>query len=91
MLIFSPLPLNTTAAPPAPKPCVRDRHERLRDHLPEPILRLTSLKQLRRRCPELAATYPRLREELPLVLVGEERRRQLNGGRRVSVNHQRVT
>ena len=84
--------LNTTPPPPPGKPCWRDMHELLRDFLPEPLIKLTSLKQLRRRCRELAATHPRFREELPLVLVGEERRRrQLVGGLRVSVvNHSQV-
>lgn len=76
--------LNTTPDPPLPKPCLRDLHELLRDHLPAPLVKLTSLGELRRRCHEIVAEHPRFREEVPLVLTGEERRRQHYAGQLVA-------
>ena len=77
--------LNATLDPPPPKPCIRDLAELLRDHLPPLLVKLTPLKELRRRCHEIAAEHPRFREEVPLVLVGEERRRQKLSGVLVAV------
>lgn len=72
------------ASDPAPaKPCIRDLHELLRDHLPAPLIKLTPLKELRRRCHEIVAEHPRFREEVPLVLVGEQQRRERLAGRLV--------
>ena len=78
--------LNTTPASPPAKPCIRDMHELLRDHLPAPLVKLTPLKQLRRRLQEITAEHPRFREEAPLVLLGEERRRQRLAGVLVAVS-----
>lgn len=78
--------LNTTPAPPPGKPCWRDMHELLRDHLPCQLIMLASSQELERRCQELAATHPRFREELPLVLQGEAARRQRLGGGLVVVH-----
>ena len=77
--------LNTTPSPPPQKPCIRDLAELLRDHLPPLLIKLTPLKELRRRCHEIAAEHPRFREEVPLVLTGEERRRQKLSGVLVAV------
>ena len=80
--------LNTTPAEPAPKPCIRDLHELLRDHLPAPLVKLTPLKELERRCHEIVAEHPRFREEAPLVLRGEAQRRvRLRGLLSVTVSH----
>lgn len=35
--------LNTDPIAPPGMPCIRDLHELLRDHLPTPIVKLTSL------------------------------------------------
>ncbi|MVN77821.1 hypothetical protein GO988_15930 [Hymenobacter sp. HMF4947] len=67
--------LNTTPAPPAGMPCIRDLHELLRDHLPPQLVMLTPLQELERRLHEIAAQHPRFREETPLVLAGEIKRR----------------
>jgi len=67
--------LNRTPDAPPRKPCVRDLHELLRDHLPPLLIKLTALPELARRCEEIAAEHPRFREETPLVLAGEAQRR----------------
>ncbi|HEX8506519.1 MAG TPA: hypothetical protein VF630_14225 [Hymenobacter sp.] len=70
--------LNTTPlAEPAPlkKPCIRDMHELVTKHLPETLVKLTSFDELRRRCTEIDAEHPHLREETPVVLQNEARRR----------------
>jgi hypothetical protein len=83
--------LNTDPIVPPGKPCIRDLHELLRDHLPLPLVKLTSLSELERRCREIAAEYPRFREEVPLVLRGEaQRRTRLSGLLHVSVSHFQV-
>jgi hypothetical protein len=80
--------LNTDPVQPARKPCIRDLHELLRDHLPVPLVKLTPLQELERRCHEIAAEYPRFREEVPLVLRGEtQRRTRLSGQLHATVNH----
>ncbi|HEX8505488.1 MAG TPA: hypothetical protein VF630_08980, partial [Hymenobacter sp.] len=56
-------------------PCIRDLAALLRDHLPPAVVMLTPLEQLARRAQELHHTHPQYREELPLVLSGEARRR----------------
>ena len=63
----------TPDPPPAPPrlPCIRDLADLLRDHLPPLLVKLTPLKELRRRCAEIVAEHPRFREEAPLVLDGE--------------------
>lgn len=83
--------LNTDPAQPLGKPCIRDMHELLRDHLPAPLVKLTPLQELERRCHEIAAEHPRFREEVPLVLRGEaQRRTRLSGLLQVTVNHFQV-
>jgi hypothetical protein len=83
--------LNTDPAQPLGKPCIRDMHELLRDHLPAPLVKLTPLQELERRCHEIAAEHPRFREEVPLVLRGEaQRRTRLSGLLHISVSHFQV-
>jgi hypothetical protein len=83
--------LNTDPIEPLGKPCIRDMHELLRDHLPASLIMLTPLQELERRCHEIAAQHPRFREEVPLVLRGEaQRRTRLSGLLQVSVNHFQV-
>ena len=72
--------LNLTPDPPPQKPCIRDLHELLHLHLTPQLVMLAPLEELSRRLHELAAQHPRFREEAPLVLVGEERRRQRFSG-----------
>ena len=72
--------LNATPAPPPAKPCIRDLHELLHDYLTPQLVMLTPLEELARRLHELTAQHPRFREEAPLVLVGEQRRRQRYSG-----------
>ena len=77
--------LNTTPAPPPGKPCIRDMHELLRDHLPPAVvLKALPLAELERRCHEVAAEHQRFREEVPLVLAGEASRRHRLRGLRLA-------
>jgi hypothetical protein len=70
---------------------MRDMHELLRDHLPAPLVKLTPLQELERRCHEIAAEHPRFREEVPLVLRGEVQRRvRLSGHLQITVNQIKV-
>jgi hypothetical protein len=84
--------LNTTPDPPPAKPCLRDLHELLRDHLPPaPVIKVTPLPELTRRCHEIVAEHPRFREEAPLVLAGEIRRRhRFSGALAVSASRPQV-
>ena len=75
--------LNTTPDPPPGKPNILEYAELLRDYLPEPLIKLVPLPELRRRCHEITAEHPRFREEVPLVLSGETHRRERLSGRLV--------
>jgi hypothetical protein len=68
---------STPPAEPAPakKPCIRDMHELVTKHLPETLVKLTPFEELQRRCTEIDAEHPHLREETPVVLQAEARRR----------------
>jgi hypothetical protein len=72
--------LNTTPNPPPAKPCMRDMHELVHVVITEPLLMLAPLPELARRLHEVVAKHPRFREEAPLVLAGEERRRRRYSG-----------
>jgi hypothetical protein len=48
--------------------------------LTEPLLMLSPLEELARRLHEVVAQHPRFREEAPLVLAGEQRRRHRFSG-----------
>jgi hypothetical protein len=81
--------LNTTPPTPPKKPCMRDMHELLHQHLTPQLVMLAPLDQLSRRLHEIAAQHPRFQEEAPLVLSGEAGRRQrLSGELQVVVHHQ---
>lgn len=71
--------INTDSpAPPArpKKACIRDLHELVTKHLPEAaVVKVTPLKQLKRRLREIENDHPHLVEETPLVLAHETRRR----------------
>ena len=84
--------LNTTPDPPLAKPCLRDLHELLRDHLPPaPVIKVTPLPELTRRCHEIVAEHPRFREEAPLVLASEiHRRHRYSGALTVAHSHAEV-
>jgi hypothetical protein len=66
-----------TEPPTEKKPCWRDLHDLVRDHLPQPIVQLVPLEELQRRVAELKLTHPRFLEEAPLVLSHETKRRQM--------------
>lgn len=83
--------LNTTPVEPPRKPCMRDYSELLRDHLPAPLVKLSSLEELRRRCHEIVAEHPRFREEVPLALADEEYRRQRLSGQLQVTNYQSLS
>ena len=68
--------INHTPAAPIGMPCIRDFAELLRDHLPEMHIKNMAMEELQRRTHEIVAEHPRFREEVPLVLSGETRRRQ---------------
>ena len=73
--------VNLTPDDPPRLPCIREMAELLRDHLPPAaVIKVTPLPELARRCHEIAAEHQRFREEAPLVLAGEERRRHRYGG-----------
>ncbi|UOQ99878.1 hypothetical protein MUN81_10345 [Hymenobacter sp. 5317J-9] len=67
-------------AAPAKLPCMRDMHELMTTHLPEPLVKLVPLDELERRGTELVNEHPRFAEEVPLVLAGEARRRARHRG-----------
>jgi hypothetical protein len=59
--------------------------------LPATLVPLLPLKELKRRAHEINVTHPQYREETPLVLAYEQRRRQrLSGLLEVSVNQMQV-
>lgn len=72
--------LNTTPNDPPRLPCIRDMHELVHVVLTPQLVMLAPLEELARRLHEVAAQQPRFREEAPLVLMGEERRRQRYSG-----------
>ena len=72
--------LNTTPPEPPKLPCIRDLHELVHQHLTPQLVMLVPLKELRRRLHEIATEHPRFREETPLVLAGETRRRRRLSG-----------
>lgn len=80
--------INLTPDDPPRLPSIRDFHELLHQHLPPPlILKVTPIPELERRLDEIVLEHPHLREEAPLVLVGERRRRdRLSGQMKVTVN-----
>jgi hypothetical protein len=78
--------VNHTPPEPPGKPCIRDMHELLRDHLPPAVvIKVLPLEELERRCHEVAAEHQRFREEAPLVLQGEATRRHRLRGLRVAL------
>jgi hypothetical protein len=80
--------LNTDQQLPPSKPCIRDMHELLRDHLDPNLIKLVPLEELDRRGHEIVAEHPRFREEMPLVVRGEAgRRKRLQGLRKVESHH----
>jgi hypothetical protein len=75
--------LNTDpAAPESPqrKPCIRDLAILKRDHMPDVLVKLVPMTELERRAQELERTHPQFKEELPIVLRGEARRRAIEAG-----------
>lgn len=62
------------------KPCLRDFAELVNTHLPCAVVRLVPLDELERRTAEIAAEKPRFKEEAPLVLAMERRRRARHQG-----------
>jgi len=81
--------LNTTPDLPPAKPCMRDMHELVHVVLTERLLMLSPLEELARRLHEVVAQHPRFREEAPLVLAGEQRRRHRYSGA-LAVSHAEV-
>ena len=81
--------LNNTPPAPARKPNLLELAQLTSPTglLPAILVPLLPLKELRRRATEIEATHPQYREELPLVLAYETRRRQrFTQGLVVSVN-----
>lgn len=72
--------LNNTPPAPARKPNILELAQLTATLLPAALVQLVPLKQLKRRIREINATHPQYREETPLVLSYEvRRRRQLSG------------
>jgi hypothetical protein len=67
--------LNTTPPEPARKPCIRDYAELTSTLLTPALVALVPLSELERRCEEINLTHPRFKEETPLVLAFEQKRR----------------
>ena len=67
--------LNTDPLAPAKLPCIRDYHELATIHMPDQLIRLVPLEELERFGQELVADQPRFREEVPVRIAGEARRR----------------
>jgi len=84
--------LNTTPNDDPPRlPCIRDLHELVHVVLSPQLVMLSPLEELARRLHEIAAQHPRFREEVPLVLLGEERRRhRFSGALTVARSHAEV-
>lgn len=84
--------LNTSPASPLGKPCLRDMAQLTSPTglLPATIVPLLPLKQLRRRAQEIEATHPQYREELPVLLAYEAKRRGRFGKLQVSVTQAQV-
>lgn len=79
--------LNTDPDLPERKPCLRDLATLVATLLPPALVMLVPLPELERRAHEIDATHPHYREETPLVVQWERRRRQrLSGQLQVSVN-----
>ncbi len=78
--------LNTTPPAPARKPCWRDYARLTTTLLPDALVQLVPLKQLKRRIREINATHPQYQEETPLVLAYETRRRRALSGQ-LHVSH----
>ncbi|WBO86272.1 hypothetical protein [Hymenobacter yonginensis] len=77
--------LNTDPTPPARRPCLRDLATLTATLLPPALVMLAPLPELERRCHEINATHPQYREETPLVVAYEHRRReQLSGALRLT-------
>ncbi|MBC6698900.1 hypothetical protein [Hymenobacter sp. BT190] len=77
--------LNTDPPQPARRPCLRDLATLTTTLLPPAVVMLVPLAELERRCHEINVTNPRYREETPLVLSYEYRRRdQLSGALRLA-------
>ncbi|MBO3270783.1 hypothetical protein [Hymenobacter defluvii] len=77
--------LNTDPQAPAKRPCLRDLATLTATLLPPALVMLAPLPELERRCREIDTTHPQYREETPLVLAYEHRRRgQLSGQLRVA-------
>lgn len=85
--------LNTDPAIPARLPSILDYSELISPSglLPETLVKLVPLDELERRCEEINTTHPQYREETPLVLAGEQKRRRfMSQGLRVSTSRIRV-
>jgi hypothetical protein len=85
--------LNTTPPPTPSIPCMRDYSRLISPNglLPEAVVPLLPMKQLKRRIREINATHPQYQEETPLVLKLERaRRKRLSGQLQVAVNHAQV-
>jgi hypothetical protein len=69
--------LNVTPAEKAQKPNWLDYAELTRTLLPDALVALAPLPELKRRIEEINIMYPRFREETPLVLAYEVKRRTM--------------
>ena len=85
--------LNTTPPAPARLPNMLELAQltSATGLLPATLVPLLPLTELERRAHEINATHPQYREETPLVLAWEQRRRErLSGQLEVSVNQVKV-
>lgn len=79
--------LNTAPVEPPRKPCIRDYAELKATLLPDALVMLVPLDELERRAHEIDATQPRFREETPIVVAAERKRRsRLSGLLQLSIS-----
>jgi hypothetical protein len=69
--------LNTATSAPAQKPNWLDYRDLTSTLLPDALVALAPLPELKRRIAEINIMYPRFREETPLVLAYELKRRSM--------------
>ncbi|MDO7885319.1 hypothetical protein [Hymenobacter cheonanensis] len=76
--------INTDPVQPLGKPCIRDFHQLTTTLLPAALVMLVPLPELERRAQEIDATHPHFREETPVVIAIERKRRHTLNGLRVT-------
>jgi hypothetical protein len=83
--------LNTSPAAPQGKPNILEYAQLKATLLPDSLVMLVPLEELDRRASEIDATHPQFREETPVVVAIERKRRaRLRGLLQLSVTNSQV-